>query len=311
MQISNTLGKRISTLVTVLGLAVSSPALAQDHGSAAPARDDIKATLGFVPGFFKVMSDVAVGGAWQEMKGLQLNPNTALSGKTKELIGLAVAAQVPCRYCIYAHTEFARLNGATPAELAEAVALAGVERHWSAYVYGTGLDQTRFKADLDRIVAGAKTAKPPAPPIPVVDAASARKDIEQTFGFLPEFLRRVPDSALPGAWTELETLKLSSTTQLSAKHKALISLAVASQVPSEACVLSETAFAKLAGASEREIQEAVGMAAITRNMSTLLNGQQVDEKAFDADIDRLVSGVKAAQAKAAAKTPAASKTSRN
>ncbi|MEO8184015.1 MAG: carboxymuconolactone decarboxylase family protein [Deltaproteobacteria bacterium] len=310
MKNSNPLGKRLSTLVALCGLAVSAPALAQDNASAAQARDDIKTTLGFVPGFFKVMSDVAIDGAWQEMKGLQMNPASALSGKTKELIGLAVAAQVPCHYCIYAHTEFAKLNGATPAEIAEAVALAGVERHWSAYIYGTGLDQTRFKADLDRIVAGAKAAKPAATPITAVDAASARKDIEQTFGFVPEFLRRVPDSALPGAWNELESVKLSPNTHISAKHKALISLAVASQVPSEPCVLSETAFAKLAGASEREIQEAVGMAAITRNMSTMLNGQQTDERAFHADIDRLVNGVKAAQAKAS-KTPAATKTSRN
>jgi AhpD family alkylhydroperoxidase len=51
------------------------------------------------------------------MKTLQLNPGTALSGKVKELIGLAVAAQVPCRYCTYAHTEFARLDGASEREI--------------------------------------------------------------------------------------------------------------------------------------------------------------------------------------------------
>jgi AhpD family alkylhydroperoxidase len=309
MTLSIRLGKSFSTLAAVCGLAFSQPALAE-AGAAARARDDIKASLGFVPGFFKVMSDVAVGGAWQEMKGLQMNPNTALSGKTKELIGLAVAAQVPCHYCISAHTEFAKLNGASEAEIAEAVALAGVERHWSAYIFGAQIDQKRYQADLDRILAGAKAAKAPPQSVIVIDAASARKDIELTFGFVPEFLRHVPDSALPGAWTELESVKLSPNTSISPKHKALISLAVAAQVPSEPCVLAETAFAKLAGASEREIQEAVGMAAITRNMSTLLNGQQIDEKQFDADIQRLVNGVKAAQAKAAS-TAAQPKTSRN
>ena len=311
MSLSKTLGKSLSLLAVLAGVAATNPALAENN--AAASRADIKTTLGFVPGFFKVMSDVAVGGAWQEMKGLQLNPNTALSGKTKELIGLAVAAQVPCRYCVYAHTEFAKLNGATDAEVAEAVALAGVERHWSAFVYGTQVDATRFKADLDRIVAGAKAPKKPVAAITAVDAASARKDIEQTFGFVPEFLRRLPDSALTGAWNELEELKLNPNTSISPKHKALISLAVASQVPSESCVLAETAFAKLAGASEREIQEAVGMAAITRNMSTMLNGQQIDEKGFNSDIDRLVNGVKAAQAKATQPKPPAAepKTSRN
>jgi AhpD family alkylhydroperoxidase len=96
----------------------------------------------------------------------------------------------------------------------------------------------------------------------------------------------------------MKELKLMPTS-LSSKNKALISLAVASQVPSEPCVMAETAFAKLAGATDREIAEAVGMAAITRNLSTILNGQSTDEKAFDADIDRLVNGVKNAQKKVA------------
>ena len=49
-----------------------------------------------------------------------VNPATALSGKHKELVGLAVAAQVPCKFCIVAHTEFAKLNGASEAEIKEA-----------------------------------------------------------------------------------------------------------------------------------------------------------------------------------------------
>ncbi|MGC4089507.1 MAG: carboxymuconolactone decarboxylase family protein [Polyangiaceae bacterium] len=100
------------------------------------ARDDIKKTLGFVPAFFSSFGDSALPGTWQEMKGLQLNPKTALSGRVKELIGLGVSAQVPCRYCIYAHTEFAKLNGASEAEIDEAVAVAASERHWSAILWG-------------------------------------------------------------------------------------------------------------------------------------------------------------------------------
>jgi AhpD family alkylhydroperoxidase len=233
---------------------------------------------------------------------LQLNPNTALPGRTKELIGLGVAAQIPCRYCIYAHDAFAKLNGATPAELGEAVALAGEERHWSAYFYGMQLDETKFRSEIARIVENAKKSAPAPAAINVVDAKTARQDIERTLGFVPEFLGSVPDSVLPGAWHELKTLKLSTSTKLSAKYKALIALAVGSQVPSRACILSETEFAKLAGASDREINEAVGMAALTRNLSTLLNGLQIDETSFRADINRVVNGVKAAQKKAAATT---------
>src|SRR5262245_50838379 len=99
--------------------AVAAPgrSAAQGGAGAAAAQADIKKTLGFVPQSFLKLPQLALPGLWDEMKALQLNPSSALPGKVKELIGLAVAAQIPCRYCIYAHTEFARLNGATPAEV--------------------------------------------------------------------------------------------------------------------------------------------------------------------------------------------------
>jgi len=279
--------------------AAEGPAHSKD---AQAARADIAKTLGFVPGFLDVMTDAVLPGAWQEMKGLQLNPSTVLSGRTKELIGLAVAAQIPCKYCTYAHDQFAKLNGATSAEIGEAVGVAGSERHWSAYFYGMQLDEAKFRNEVARIVENAKKPAQQASPVAVIDAQSARKDIEQTLGFVPEFLSKLPDVALPGAWRELKELKLNPNTALNPKSKALIALAVASQVPSRACILSETEFAKLAGANEREIAEAVGMAALTRNLSTVLNGLQVDEPAFRADINHVVSNVKAAQKKAATVT---------
>ncbi len=295
----------LNSLLAALALSFASTGLAaaEDHGhspGAQAARADITKTLGFVPSFLDIMPDVTLPGAWEEMKGLQLNPGTALPGRVKELIGLAVAGQVPCKYCTYAHTEFAKLNGATSVELGEAVSVGALERHWSAYFYGMQVDETKYRAEISRIVESVKKpATAPTTKIQVVDAKSALQDIEQTLGFVPEFLRKVPESALPGAWRELKDVKLSNNTTLSAKNKALIALAVASQVPSRACIMSETEFAKLAGANDREIAEAVGMAAITRNLSTVFNGLQLDEHLFRTDIDHLVRNVKAGQKKAA------------
>jgi AhpD family alkylhydroperoxidase len=296
---TSTIKRGLIGLTAVLALSVTTPALA-DGPSAQAARADIGKTLGFVPGFFKSMSDTAVPGTWEEMKGLQLSPATALPGRTKELIGLAVAAQVPCRYCVYGHTEFAKLNGATEAEIAEAVAVGGVERHWNAYLFGEQIDDAKMASDVARMVQNAKKGGSAAAPIVVTDEKSALRDIELTLGFVPELLRRVPGPALPGAWREMKDIKLNPSTALSGKTKALISLAVASQTSSRPCVQAETEFARLAGATEREIAEAVGMAAITRNMSTLLNGQQVDEAGFRADVDKIVAGAKAQARKAAA-----------
>ncbi len=119
---------------SVLAGTVTS-ASAQDASAQATYRD-IEQTLGSVPTFFKMFPEAGIAGAWAEFKSVQLNPKTALNGKTKELIGLAVAAQVPCHYCIYFHTAAAKLNGATDAEIREAVAMAAITRHWSTVLNG-------------------------------------------------------------------------------------------------------------------------------------------------------------------------------
>jgi AhpD family alkylhydroperoxidase len=44
----------------------------------------------------------------------------ALDSKTKYLIALGVAGQIPCRYCLYFDTTAAKHAGATDAEIKEA-----------------------------------------------------------------------------------------------------------------------------------------------------------------------------------------------
>jgi AhpD family alkylhydroperoxidase len=139
--------------LTVLA-ALAQPAAAQDTQSQAAYRD-IEQTLGFVPSFFKQVPETAIAGAWAEMKGFQLNPKTQLNGKTKELIGLAVAAQIPCQYCIYFHTAAAKANGASDEEIRETVAMAAVVRHWSTVLNGTQVDLPGFKRDTDTVLTSA------------------------------------------------------------------------------------------------------------------------------------------------------------
>ena len=135
-----------------IGFAATTPAPMPTDPSAQAAYRDIEATLGMVPGFFKAFPEVGIAGAWGEFKSVQLNPNTALSGKTKELIGLAVAAQIPCSYCIYFHTAAAKANGATDEETREAVAMAAISRHWSTLLNGMQVDLTTFKKETDSVL---------------------------------------------------------------------------------------------------------------------------------------------------------------
>jgi AhpD family alkylhydroperoxidase len=139
-----------------LGLAASLAMPARADDSAAATYRDIEATLGLVPSFFKAFPEAGVAGAWAEFKSVQLNPHTALDGKTKELIGLAVASQIPCQYCIYFHTAAAKANGASEEEIKEAVAMSAIVRHWSTVLNGMQTDLPAFKQEVDTVMARAQ-----------------------------------------------------------------------------------------------------------------------------------------------------------
>jgi AhpD family alkylhydroperoxidase len=129
----------------------ATPVCAQGTTAQATYRD-IEQTLGLVPSFFKLFPEEGIAGAWAEFKGVQLNPKSALTGKEKELIGLAVAAQIPCSYCIYFHTAAAKANGASDAEVREAVAMAAISRHWSTVLNGMQADPAGFRQETDTVL---------------------------------------------------------------------------------------------------------------------------------------------------------------
>jgi AhpD family alkylhydroperoxidase len=154
----NEMRKRTRLFVTLASAAAlvtiaagAQPANAQDASAQATYRD-IEQTLGSVPGFFKQFPESGIAGAWAEFKSVQLNPKTKLNAKTKELIGLAVSAQVPCQYCVYFHTAAAKANGATDEEVREAVAMAAISRHWSTVLNGMQTDFAAFKHDTDTVL---------------------------------------------------------------------------------------------------------------------------------------------------------------
>jgi len=136
---------------SALAIAIIASASPAPAGDAAATYQDIEKTLGIVPGFFKVFPQSGIAGAWDEFKNFQLGPTT-LDGKTKQLIGLAVAAQIPCQYCVYFHTAAAKANGATDEEVQEAVAMAAMTRHWSTVLNGMEVDLPAFKKDTDTVL---------------------------------------------------------------------------------------------------------------------------------------------------------------
>ena len=69
------------------------------------------------------------------------------AGRT-QLISLAVAAQIPCQYCIWSDTRDAKAAGATDEEIGEAVTMAALTRHWSTIFNGMQVDFDTFKKEM-------------------------------------------------------------------------------------------------------------------------------------------------------------------
>jgi AhpD family alkylhydroperoxidase len=84
----------------------------------------------------QTLPDQSVKSHWDEYQAL-MNPTGALDGKTKQLIALGVAAQIPCAYCVYAHTKAAKAAGATDAQIKEAIATAALVRFNSTMLHGS------------------------------------------------------------------------------------------------------------------------------------------------------------------------------
>jgi AhpD family alkylhydroperoxidase len=278
----------LSVLSTVL--AVSGAASAQTATPEA-AFKEMKQILGLVPTFMSTMPAEAVPGVWDELKGVELNPTSAIPNQYKELIGLGVAAQIPCRYCTYFHTKVAKLVGASDRQVAEAVIVASITRQWSTVLNGNQIDEEEFKREVQQVLDYVVKPHPGLTPVDVVDAASAYKDMQQTLGLVPPFLKAFPEAGVAGAWREFKSVDLNPSTSIPNKYKELIGLGVASQIPCRYCIIHHTALAKLFGASDAEIREAIAVAALTRHMSTFLNGMMLDEQQFRSETDQIVAYV--------------------
>lgn len=103
--------------------------------------------LGVVPTMFKSLPDATLELEWKLFQQVQIAPG-AIPEKYRELIGLAMAGASKCRYCAFYHAEMAKLHGATPEEIQEALAYAKSSAGWSTYLNGMQIDYEQFKWEI-------------------------------------------------------------------------------------------------------------------------------------------------------------------
>lgn len=131
--------------------------------------------------------------------------------------------------------------------------------------------------------------------------ATARKrkevedEIKKELGIVPGFFKNIPEQYLDFEWELFKGLELGETL-IPNKYKELMGVAVHSETKCKYCTLFHTETAKLFGATDAEIQEAVHYAKMTIGWSAYINGMQTDYDVFAGELQQIGEYVKEKQA---------------
>lgn len=122
--------------------------------------------------------------------------------------------------------------------------------------------------------------------------AEVEKEMKETLGLVPGFFDRFPEETLDYEWELFKRFELAEpiTTQgvhIPAKYRQLMGVALHSETKCHYCTLFHTEVAKLFGATDAEIQEAVHYAKHSLGLSAYLNGIRQDYDEFEAELGKI------------------------
>jgi AhpD family alkylhydroperoxidase len=120
------------------------------------------------------------------------------------------------------------------------------------------------------------------------------KEIEQMFGLVPSMFKAVPDSSLELEWKLFKRVQFDEG-PIPNKYRELIGVAISAVSKCRYCALYHTEVARLYGATDAEIENALHYAKSSAGWSTYINGLQLDFDQFQEEIRRACEHVRALQ----------------
>jgi AhpD family alkylhydroperoxidase len=127
-----------------------------------------------------------------------------------------------------------------------------------------------------------------------MDREQIYKEMEHTLGLVPSFFKMIPDSTLELEWELFKKIELDET-PIPNKYRELIGVAIAGVTRCRYCAFYHTEVARLFGASEEEIEDAMHYAKTVAGWSTYVNGLQIDFEQFKDEVLRVCEHVHANQ----------------
>jgi len=107
--------------------------------------------------------------------------------------------------------------------------------------------------------------------------------ITEMFGLVPSFFKELPDSTLELEWQLMKRSQFDEG-PIPNKYRELIGVAISAITKCKYCAFFHTEIAKLNGATDQEIEDAVHYAKSSAGWSTYINGMQTDFEQFKKEI---------------------------
>jgi len=114
------------------------------------------------------------------------------------------------------------------------------------------------------------------------------EEIKGMFGLVPTFFKSIPDSSLEPEWQLMKQTQFEDG-PISGKYRHLIGVGISAALRCRYCSLFHTEAARLNGATDEEIQDAVHFAKTTASWTTYVNGMQTDFDQFKKEVSQMVS----------------------
>lgn len=124
-----------------------------------------------------------------------------------------------------------------------------------------------------------------------------QQEIEEMLGQVPSWMEQLAEPASEHSWGLFRDFEAGET-ELSGREKQLIGVGVASAINCPYCTYFHKEDARLEGATEDEIEEAVNFASVTQYFSTILHGNEIDVDDFATETDEIVEHIKEQEAAA-------------
>jgi len=108
-------------------------------------------------------------------------------------------------------------------------------------------------------------------------------EIKEMFGLVPTFIKSIPDSSLEMEWNLMKQMEFGDG-PIPNKYRELIGIGISAATKCRYCAYFHTEVARLYGATDEEIEQAVHYAKSTMGWSAYVNGLQFDYDQFRKEI---------------------------